>query len=99
MHIDSYKPFEECTGVTIEYEGSKEFEAQLQVRVEGRQRPGHRLRPAARPAGHPGREGAVKDRRRPRPSANVDKNWNTDWKDYGTVDGKFYAAPLGANMK
>ena len=22
-----------------------------------------------------------------------------DWKQYGTVDGKFYAAPLGANVK
>ena len=30
---DSYKLFEECTGATIKYEGSKEFEAQLVVRV------------------------------------------------------------------
>ena len=28
---------------------------------------------------------------------NVDKCCGEDWKDYGTVDGKFYAAPLGAN--
>ena len=34
-HQASYKPFEECTGVTIKYEGSKEFEAQLPVRVKG----------------------------------------------------------------
>ncbi len=33
-HIDSYKPFEECTGATIEYEGSREFEAQLPVRIQ-----------------------------------------------------------------
>jgi alpha-glucoside transport system substrate-binding protein len=32
--IDSYKPFEECTGAKIKYEGSKEFEAQLPVRVK-----------------------------------------------------------------
>ena len=31
--------------------------------------------------------------------ANVDKFWSQDWKTYGTVDGKFYAAPLGANVK
>ncbi|HEY0218040.1 MAG TPA: carbohydrate ABC transporter substrate-binding protein, partial [Cellulomonas sp.] len=31
---DSYDPFEECTGVTIEYEGSREFEAQLLVRIQ-----------------------------------------------------------------
>lgn len=33
-HIDSYKPFEECTGATINYEGSKEFEAQLLVKLQ-----------------------------------------------------------------
>src|SRR3712207_3151245 len=32
-HIDSYVPFEECTGAEVAYEGSKEFEAQLQVRL------------------------------------------------------------------
>ena len=32
-------------------------------------------------------------------SDNVDKFWGEDWKAYGTVDGKFYAAPLGANVK
>ena len=30
--------------------------------------------------------------------ANVDKNM-PDWKNYGTVDGTFYASPLGANVK
>jgi alpha-glucoside transport system substrate-binding protein len=33
-HIDSYKKFEECTGARIVYEGSKEFEAQLPVRIQ-----------------------------------------------------------------
>ena len=31
--------------------------------------------------------------------ANVDKYWDPGWKVYGTVNGKFYAAPLGANVK
>src|SRR3954447_16318095 len=31
---DSYKLFTTCTGATVEYEGSKEFEAQLPVRVQ-----------------------------------------------------------------
>jgi len=30
---------------------------------------------------------------------NVDKYWDKSWKSYGTIDGKFYAAPLGANVK
>ena len=41
--------------------------------------------------------GAVKEAP-PEVVANVDKNM-PDWKNYGTVDGKFYAAPLGANVK
>jgi alpha-glucoside transport system substrate-binding protein len=32
-------------------------------------------------------------------SASVDANYTPDWKNYGTVDGTFYAAPLGANVK
>ena len=31
--------------------------------------------------------------------ANVDEFFAPSWKEYGTVDGTFYAAPLGANMK
>ena len=38
-------------------------------------------------------------RRRQAVAANVDKWLGEDWKNYGTVDGKFYAAPLGANVK
>lgn len=29
----------------------------------------------------------------------MDSYWNPAWKSYGTVDGTFYAAPLGSNMK
>jgi alpha-glucoside transport system substrate-binding protein len=32
-------------------------------------------------------------------TANVDKYWSKSWKAYGTVNGKFYAAPFGSNMK
>ena len=29
----------------------------------------------------------------------MDKYWVKDWKNYGSVDGTFYAAPLSANLK
>ncbi|MGB3684595.1 MAG: carbohydrate ABC transporter substrate-binding protein, partial [Ornithinimicrobium sp.] len=32
--IDSFIPFEECTGAEVSYEGSRDFEAQLQVRLQ-----------------------------------------------------------------
>src|SRR5689334_6959267 len=33
-HINSYKPFEQCTGVTVKYEGDKSFETQILVRAK-----------------------------------------------------------------
>ena len=96
-HQASYKPFTDCTGVTIKYEGSKEFEAQLPVRVKGGNAPDIAYLP------QPGllktlvATGAVKEAP-PEVVANVEKNM-PDWKQYGEVDGKFYAAALGANVK
>ena len=96
-HQASYKPFEECTGVTIKYEGSKEFEAQLPVRVKGGNAPDIAYLPQPGLLKTMVETGQVK----PAPAevtANVDKNM-PDFKSYGTVDGTFYAAPLGANVK
>ena len=33
-HIDSFKLFEECTGVRINYEGSREFETRLPGKID-----------------------------------------------------------------
>ena len=96
---NSYKLFEECTGATIKYEGSKEFEAQLVVRVRSGNPPDVAYLP------QPGLlKTLVNDTGKvleapDSVAANVDKFWGEDWKGYGTVDGKFYAAPLGANVK
>ncbi|MFL6166428.1 MAG: ABC transporter substrate-binding protein [Ornithinibacter sp.] len=96
-HQASYKPFEDCTGVTIKYEGSKEFEAQLPVRVKGGNAPDIAYVPQPGLLATLVATGAVKEAP-PEVVANVEKNM-PDWKNYGTVDGKFYAAPLGANVK
>jgi alpha-glucoside transport system substrate-binding protein len=96
---DSYKLFETCTGATVQYEGSKEFEAQLVVRVKSGNPPDIAYVP------QPGLlKTLVTDTGKvvepPKAVAdNVDKWWGKDWKGYGTVSGKFYAAPLGANVK
>jgi alpha-glucoside transport system substrate-binding protein len=96
----SYEPFEECTGATIEYEGSREFEAQLLVRLQAGNAPDiaylpqpgllQRIVQQSPDAIVPAPEGVV---------ANVDEYFSEAWKNYGTVDGTFYAAPLGANVK
>lgn len=97
---ESYLPFEECTGADIVYEGSREFEAQLLVRIQAGNAPDIAYIP------QPGLLKTIVELADspivPAPDeteANVDEYFSTSWKDYGTVDGEFYAAPLGANMK
>jgi alpha-glucoside transport system substrate-binding protein len=95
---ESWAEFETCTGIDIVYEGSDQFEAQLPTRIAGGNAPDiafipqpgllQKLVQAGGPVAAP--EAVV---------ANVDKYWNPAWKGYGTVDGTFYAAPLGSNMK
>ena len=98
-YIDSFIPFEECTGATVVYNGSRELEAQLPVRIESGSPPDLALLP------QPGllqRLVRETDAVVPAPDqveANVDEFWSEAWKEYGTVDGEFYAAPSGANLK
>ncbi|MBO0609724.1 ABC transporter substrate-binding protein [Myceligenerans salitolerans] len=95
----SYEPFEECTGVEVEYEASREMEAQLPVRVQAGNPPDIAILP------QPGLLNTLVteyDAVLPAPEsveANVDEFWEPVWKEYGTVDGTFYAAPLGSNVK
>ncbi len=95
---ESFTEFEDCTGITINWNGSKEFEAQLPVRVEGGTAPDLAVFP------QPGLLKAMVDTGKmiaapEAVSSSVDENYTPDWKNYGTVDGTFYAAPLGANVK
>jgi alpha-glucoside transport system substrate-binding protein len=99
-YIDSFKLFETCTGATVEYEGSKEFETQLPVRVESGSPPDIAFIP------QPGLlQSLVQDypdavKEAPQSvSDNVDEFYGADWKAYGTVDDVFYAPPLTANVK
>ncbi len=98
--IDSYIPFEDCTGAKVNYEGSRDFEAQLQVRLEAGNPPDIAYIP------QPGLiktiVGNFPDKVVPvsaQAVANVEEHFNPSWKDYGTVEGKYYGAPLGANAK
>ena len=95
---EAWAQFEECTGIDIVYEGSDQFEAQLPTRIAGGNapdiafipQPGLLAKLVADGGPVPASAGAT---------AFVDEYWNPAWKQYGTVDGTFYAAPLGSNMK
>jgi alpha-glucoside transport system substrate-binding protein len=99
-HIDSYKPFEECTGATIKYEGSRDFEAQLPVRIKAGNAPDVAYIPQpgllqTLVRDNPGKVVAAGDLA----AKNVDTYYDPSWKSYGSVDGAFYAVPVGANVK
>ncbi|WP_173922999.1 ABC transporter substrate-binding protein [Agromyces sp. Marseille-P2726] len=95
---ESWSDFETCTGITVDYQGSSEFEAQIAVLAEGGNapdvgivpQPGLLQRLAAGGWLIPASEEV---------EANVDEFWSEDWKQYGTADGTFYAAPLMASIK
>ncbi len=94
----TFAPFEECTGATVKYEGSKEFETQIGVRAKAGNAPDIAIFPQPGLMADQARAGNLK----PAPksvSDLVDKNWSVDWKNYGTVDGVFYTAPMLANVK
>ncbi len=98
-HIDSYVPFENCTGADVIYEGSREFEAQLQVRVQGGNAPDIAYIP------QPGLLRTLVESGAPvvavpqAAAANVEEYFPQTYRDAGSVDGTLYATPLGANVK
>jgi alpha-glucoside transport system substrate-binding protein len=93
----SWAPFEKCTGITISYKGSNDFESQLPVQVEGGNAPDLAIIP------QPGLlQQMVKTHKVVQPPAQTVANeskWSAIWKSYGSVNGTFYAAPMSANMK
>lgn len=95
----SFDAFEECTGLTVVYEGSDEFEAQLPVRIQGGTPPDLALIP------QPGLLATLVrdfDAVIPVPDEareKVEASFDPSWVDYGTVDGTYYGTPFGANVK
>jgi len=95
---NALKSFTTCTGIKVKMEGSNQFEALLPVRVKGGNAPDIAIIP------QPGllAQMVATGKAVPAPAktlANVNKYWSPGWKGYGSVNGKFYAAPNSANMK
>jgi alpha-glucoside transport system substrate-binding protein len=93
----SWAQFEQCTGITINYTGSNTFESDLPVKVNGGNPPDLALIPQPGLLTQMVLAGAVK--KPPAQTVANEANWSQYWKNYGTVGGTFYAAPMSANMK
>jgi len=94
---EAYAPFEECTGADLQHEGSGEFEAQLLVRVEGGSAPDIAVIPQPGLMANLARKGQLVEN--PAAGAYVAENFLAGYEQIGSVDGKFYGAPLSANVK
>lgn len=94
----SWADYAACTDTTVLYEGTGEFEAQINVRIQGGNAPDIAFFPQP---GLLAKFASSGDLVEPNEKvvANVDAGWSPDWKEYGTVDGTFYAAPLLASVK
>jgi alpha-glucoside transport system substrate-binding protein len=94
----SWAEFEKCTNIKIAYEGTAEFETQIKVRVDGGNAPDLAVFPQPGLMTNFVKSGKVKA---PAQSVKdmVAKGWGKEWADFGSVNGTFYAAPLGSNVK
>ena len=94
----TFDQFTKDTGIKVVYTGDKGFEGNIVTKVTGGSAPDITIVP------QPGLLKTLVDTGEVKPAsdavtANVDKNWSPDWKNYGTVDGVFYSAPMLANIK
>lgn len=95
---DTFDLFTECTGITVQHDGSGEFEQQVVVQAEGGNAPDLAVFPQPGLLERMVEDGHVIEAPA-EVEAKVDEGWTEDWKSYGTVDGSFYAAPLMASVK
>jgi alpha-glucoside transport system substrate-binding protein len=93
----AWKPFEDATGIDIEHEPSAEFEQQIRVRVEGGNAPDIAVIPQPGLLADLARQGKVVEQ--PALADYVKNSHISGWAELGTVDGKFYGPPFGANVK
>jgi alpha-glucoside transport system substrate-binding protein len=94
----SFEKFTEDTGIKVQYTGDKSFEGNIVTKVTGGDAPDIAIVP------QPGLLKTLVDTGKVLAApeaveAAVDENWSEDWKNYGTFDDTFYAAPMLANLK
>lgn len=95
---ESWADFEECTGITIEHNGTNEFESQIFVQVEGGNAPNLAIFPQPGLLSRMKAEGHVVPAGQ-QAQAAADENYTEDWLKYGTIDGELYGVPVMGSVK
>lgn len=99
LYEASMKPFTECTGAAVTWEGSKEMEAQIGVRVSSGNPPDLAIFPQpgllTQIVESSGAALKVPDAT----AANVDKWYANGVKGYGTVNDIYFGVPNSTNFK
>lgn len=93
----AWASFEAETGIDVKHEGSATFEDDLKLRVDGGNPPDLAFIPQPGLLATLARDGKVVPLENLK--ADVEANDIGGWVELGTVDGKFYAPPFGANIK
>ncbi len=97
-YVNAFADFERCSGIDVTWEGTGEFEAQLNVLVQGGNAPDLATIPQPGLLQRFAQAGQVIE---PPESVvnNAEEFYPEELREYGTVDGTFYAAPLSTNVK
>ncbi len=93
---ESWADFEACTGITVAYQGTQEFEAQVRVLVDGDNAPDLAIFP------QPGLFATFADSLVAPPQSVVDnatQYWSESWQGFGPINGEIMGAPLMASVK
>jgi alpha-glucoside transport system substrate-binding protein len=96
LYEKAWAQFSKCTGITVVYEGTDQFEALLPTRVAGGNAPSVAFIP------QPGLLQKLSKNVKPAPQGvqdNAAKYWNPSIVEYGKVNGTLLGAPLSTNMK
>ena len=96
---NSIAAFEEATGIDIQYEGSKEFEASISIRVQANDPPDIVDFPQPGLMGTFARQGKIIPATTLVPEAWLAQNYLQSWRDMATVDGTEYGVWHRFNAK
>jgi alpha-glucoside transport system substrate-binding protein len=87
IFAESIKGFEDATGIDIQYEGSKEFEATITIRLDGGDRPDIVDFPQPGLLAIAASKGQAIDMETVINPAWIEKNYTQAWRDLGTMEG------------